>query len=103
MDRGPCRSCGAMVIWTRTAATRKPMPLDESPEHGNVLIDDMSRAHVFRDHDTAAAELARDPERYSALTYFPHHASCARGEDWRGKRRGDADAPRPGPPQGSLL
>lgn len=76
------------------------MPLDESSELGNVLIDDMGKAHVFRDHDAAAAELERDVERYSAVTYLPHHATCPAGPGWRGKQRGDPDAP---PAQESLL
>jgi hypothetical protein len=79
------------------------MPLDESPEQGNVLIDDMNRAHVYRDHAAAVTELARDPDRYSAVTYLPHHATCAQGAGWRGKQRGDRDAPRPEPAQGQLL
>lgn len=102
-DLAPCRSCRRQVSWSRTAATGTPMPLDENAEQGNVLLDDMGRAHVFRDHATALIELDRDPERYSTVTYLPHHASCPAGPAWRDKRRGDPDAPKPDPEQGSLL
>jgi hypothetical protein len=34
-----CRSCGAAIIWTRTAAGDKPMPVDAKPvDGGNVLL-----------------------------------------------------------------
>src|SRR4051794_15637284 len=99
----PCRSCHALVLWTRSAAGNKPMPLDEAPETGNVLVDGMGRAHVYRDHETAAAELERDPEAYSVVTYVSHHATCPQGQAWRAKRRSAADAPQPEPPQGTLL
>lgn len=97
----PCRSCHAAVTWTRSAAHGKPMPLDEAPESGNVLVDAMSRAHVYRDHDTAMAELERDPEGYSVMTYLSHHATCPEGPAWRAKRA--AAKPAPPDPQGSLL
>jgi hypothetical protein len=102
-ETAPCRSCKTQVLWTKSAANNRPMPLDEAPDSGNVLVDGMGRAHVYRDHDTAMAELERDPEGYSTVTYVSHHAQCPQGQAWRAKKRTDADAPKPASPQGSLL
>lgn len=93
-DQSPCRSCRKPVLWARTAATGKPMPREEDAERGNVLIDEMGKAHAFKDHKAAMAELEGEPERWSTVTYLSHHASCPAGQAWKGKQRTDADAPR---------
>ena len=99
----PCRSCHAVVLWTRTAANNRPMPLEEAPDTGNVIVDAMGRAHVYRDHDTAAAELARDEAGYSLVTYVSHHATCPEGQAWRARQRKPADVTKSEPPLGSLF
>jgi hypothetical protein len=84
------------------------MPLEEDAERGNVLVDDMGKAHAFRDHTAAVEELGRDPERYSVATFISHHAVCPEGEAWRAKRAAKPKPPKPAaapaaPEQGSLL
>lgn len=88
MDFGTCRSCKAQVHWARSAATGKPMPLDEDPGNGNVVVDGSSRAHVFKDH-AAAVEAMESDERFPiGDTYISHHATCPdRGEWSRSPRR----------------
>lgn len=83
------------------------MPLDESADRGNVLIDEMGRAHVFRDNQAAREALDAEPERWSVSIFISHHAEgqCPQGRAWQGKKRTDRDAPQapPEPAQGSLL
>ena len=104
MDYGSCRSCGQQVAWARSAKTGKPMPLDPEPneERGNVLVDGHGRAYSFRDGDAALAYQEANPEHELAGSsrHMPHHATCLHGSAWRGKQRGDADAPAA---QGALL
>lgn len=83
------------------------MPLDESEDRGNVLVDGSGRAHVFRDADAARAAALADEQTFGleAVRYISHHAAgqCTKGREWQGKRRADADAPDPAPAQGVLL
>lgn len=98
-DSAPCRSCRRPVFWAKTAATGKPMPLDEDDERGNVILDCAGRAHVFRDRAAALAAAEADEERFGIVstTYISHHAEgqCPKGPAWRGKKRTDPDAPAP--------
>jgi hypothetical protein len=77
------------------------MPLQEDSERGNVLIDEMGKAHAFRDHAAAVVELEAEPERWSTVTFISHHAVCPEGAAWRVKR--PAKPKPPVDPQGSLL
>jgi hypothetical protein len=79
------------------------MPLEEDSERGNVLIDDMGKAHAFKDHDAAVAEQAENEERYSVATFISHHAVCPEGQAWRAKRAAKPKPAAPPDPQGSLL
>lgn len=100
-DYGTCRSCRAQVRWAKSASTGKPMPLDRSPDRGNVLIDANGRAHVFKDHGAAVAAVM-ESDRYGTETFMSHHATCPEGPAWKGKKRKDPDAPSE-PVQESLL
>ena len=95
----PCRSCRRQCVMARTVASGQWMPLEEDAEHGNVLVDDMGRAHVFRDNAAAVEELEREPWRWSVLTFVSHHARCPKGGAWRRRER----KPAPNPRQGTLL
>ena len=66
-----CRRCRAPLLWVRTAATGKWMPLDPEPrEDGNVAIDlSTGMAHVL-----AGAE--RDEVAKWAALYVSHFATC---------------------------
>lgn len=57
-DSGTCRSCGAAVVWTVTAAGRR-MPMDANP--------------------TLQAALVGPPQP----TYVSHFATCPQAETWR--------------------
>lgn len=98
----PCRSCRRQVRWAKTAKTGKPMPLDESPERGNVLLDAIGQAHVFKDRAAAMAAVEGRPEEFGVTdtTFISHHAEgqCPHGRAWQGKRRGDVDEPKPPKP-----
>lgn len=108
MNASNCRSCHRVVYWARTAKSGKPMPLDESVERGNVLVDGLGKAHVFAGNAAAHAAMEADFQTFGVgTTWISHHAEgqCPQGREWQGKRRGDADAPAaaPEPAQGSLL
>jgi len=108
MNHAPCRSCRRQVLWTKSAATGKPMPLDRDDEHGNVVLDGSGRAHVFRNNEAARAAIDTAPESValdcSGRVYISHHAEgqCPQGRAWQGKKRTDPDAPK-APVQESLL
>lgn len=101
MDYGICRSCRAQLRWVKSAKSGKPMPLDVSEDRGNVLVDGIGRAHVFRDADAARAAALADEQTFGVepVRFISHHAEgqCTKGREWQGKRRGDSDAPDPEP------
>ena len=66
-----CRSCPAQVIWVRTAATGKRMPLDATPvPAGNVAIRD----------GLAVVMSGPVPGGGGRLSHF---ATCPQAEKWR--------------------
>lgn len=106
---GSCRSCRAQVYWCRSAASKKPMPLEENADGGNVLIDEAGLAHAFRDNE--AARIAQRvgwggdgvEHEFGEAVYISHHATCPQGDRWRGKTRDDADAPPAQPDEEALF
>lgn len=87
-DHGTCRSCRQPVLWARSATTGKAMPLEESPDAGNVVVDGSSRAHVFRDHQAALDAMETSESLPFGVTYLSHHATCPQRGQWsRAPRR----------------
>jgi hypothetical protein len=75
---GNCRSCGAELIWVRTAATGTLMPLDAKPaEDGNTVIKD-GVAHVLK--GDLFEEFLDGPKHKS------HFATCPAASAWRRKQ-----------------
>lgn len=105
---GSCRSCRRQVYWARSAKSQKPMPLEEAPDTGNVLIDERGLAHVFGDHAKAVGARAGGIDadgnlrEFGAAVYVSHHATCPQGKAWQGKTREDDDAPPPAPEPDAL-
>jgi hypothetical protein len=73
--QGPCRSCRAPMLWIRTRATGKSMPLDPEPnwERGNILLDEENKAVAFPSPEAA--------QQRRLLTgwdgpYISHFATC---------------------------
>lgn len=65
-----CRSCGAPVLWVRTAATGSLMPLDAEP---------VSQGNVYMNGDGKAVILAGglfDEERLVRPHYQSHFVAC---------------------------
>jgi hypothetical protein len=102
---GTCRSCGSQVLWAKSAAKGKPMPLERAPGDGNVALNEFDRAVVFRDHEAALEAIDTRDDLPLGETYVSHHARCPAGQRWSGKTREDAGAPAPNaePAQGTLL
>lgn len=68
MEQSKCRSCGAAILWLRSAATGTLMPLDAEPfEGGNIAIVD-GKAVVF---NGSLFETMVDGPRYRS-----HFTSC---------------------------
>ncbi len=69
MDTGTCKSCGAAILWARTA-NKKLMPLDPQPfAGGNIRLDE----------DGSCVVLSGDAlltHRGEMLLYVSHFASC---------------------------
>ena len=75
MEHGKCRSCGAEIIWIRSAATGSLMPLDAEPvEGGNVVVKD-GMAHVMR------GDLFE--EMLDGPCYQSHYVTCPQAAKWR--------------------
>jgi hypothetical protein len=90
MDFGTCRSCKASVRWARSVSTGKSMPLQEAADTGNVVVDGLGRAHVFKDH-AAAVQAMENDEFPLGVTFIAHHAVCPdRGRWSRAPSRQDA-------------
>lgn len=74
-----CRSCNALVVWTRTAFNHTAMPVDWDPvPHGNIVI-------VEHDGEPLRSMvLPPGDERINAeTTYTSHFATCPDGDRWR--------------------
>lgn len=74
-----CRSCGAEVSWTRTAATGKAIPLDPHPvADGNVIVD------VATNRATVLA--AGTPMPVGVPRFISHFATCPHADSHRRAR-----------------
>jgi hypothetical protein len=74
-----CRSCGAPIIWTRTAFNGKPIPIDLAPtDNGNILLQPRdTERHI-------ALVLPPGDERITTeTTYTTHFATCPDSDQWR--------------------
>jgi hypothetical protein len=71
-----CRSCGAAIIWMKTAAGKR-MPIDAEPsEKGNiVLVEDKGNFEQFD-----LISYAKPGPRYTS-----HFATCPQAAEWRKK------------------
>lgn len=77
MDRSPCRSCGAPMIWLRSASTGNLMCLDAEPvADGNIVI--LDGKAVVRKGDLFEENIAADAPRYKS-----HHATCPDAAKYR--------------------
>jgi hypothetical protein len=78
-----CRSCGAEVIFVRSAATGRRMILDVEPtQGGNVALDDAGQAaYVLSGSVLERAQDTQEP------LYTSHFATCPQANQWRGRRR----------------
>ena len=78
METGKCRSCGAAVLWVRTAAGHLQILDAEPNEKGNVAIKD-GVAHVMR--GDLFEEMMDGPR------YLDHNATCPKAAAWRKKKQ----------------
>lgn len=78
--RGRCRSCQRAIVWTTTAATGRPMPVDPEPvATGNVRL--------VRDGGRLVAEVVPPARRRAGEElHLPHHATCPAAAQWRRQR-----------------
>lgn len=68
-----CRSCGAEILWVRSAKNGTLMPLDAVPDpNGNVELDDDGHAVVHGQADMLGGQ-----------RFMPHHATCPHADQWR--------------------
>lgn len=61
-----CSSCGAKILWVKTAKNDQPMPLD-TPGDPRIVLDEDGKAHVVR-------------------TFISHFATCPNADQHRKKR-----------------
>ena len=67
LDRGTCRSCGAEILWVRSARSGKPMPLNPGRK---VVVTERGEVHNG---------------------YEPHWSSCPYAEQHRAPRQQPED------------
>jgi hypothetical protein len=69
-----CSSCHASILWVKTAATGKAMPVDAAPSpEGNLILRD-----GIAYHESKIPEAERPIERYVS-----HFATCPNGPKHR--------------------
>jgi hypothetical protein len=72
-ELGTCISCERPILWVRSAANDRLMPLDRKPAaDGTVRLERGGAAHVFADADSAKA----DARGLYADRYRSHHSTC---------------------------
>lgn len=94
-DVGTCRSCRAPVLWIRTAAKGKAVPLDPEPVHGVVLdkdqarelkgSDELVRGYNLRGEVVAVREgyRAATPLEAEDTVHLAHHGTCPDAASYR--------------------
>lgn len=71
-----CRSCSAPIIWIKTSATGKPMPLDRDPvPDGNVVI-----------RDGLAVVLTAEESPDTTRRFLSHFSTCPDGKAHRKRK-----------------
>jgi len=86
-----CIFCERPILWVRSAANDRLMPLDREPvADGNVRLERTGRAHVFADAGSAKADALRGsgarglyPDRYRS-----HHSTCPKATPRPKERNG---------------
>jgi hypothetical protein len=79
-ELGICISCERPILWVRSAANDRLMPLDREPvADGNVRLERGGAAHVFADADSATA----DARGLYAERYRSHHSTCPKASAHR--------------------
>lgn len=79
-----CKSCGATIIWIKTAAG-KSMPCDAEPltyrtnPNGAAVI-------VTPNGETLKADLEERPEKATGIGYISHFATCPNAATHRRRR-----------------
>jgi hypothetical protein len=67
---GRCKSCGAHVVWAKTASG-KSMPVDATPNDAGNLVLDGDRVQVVK-------SIADDRPRHTS-----HFVTCPQSDRWR--------------------
>jgi len=69
-----CRSCGAAIMWVRSAATGGLMPLDYQPtDDGTIELDENGHAIVHHQR----------PMIVTGPLFVSHFATCPDAPSWR--------------------
>lgn len=81
-----CRSCGAPILWAKTAAG-KPIPLNPDPVNtGNIVIRMGPQEGGWVAHyETKAAREERMRDRPAESAYTSHFSNCPQAKGWRNK------------------
>lgn len=74
-----CKACGAPIVWAKTAATGKAIPLDTEPTpDGNIFLKD-GKAHYLTKN--GVEQTLADFDRYKS-----HFATCPQAARFRRKK-----------------
>lgn len=81
-----CRSCGAEIVWIKTAGG-KSMPCN----FGHVYYIESAKAGskriVTKNGEVLACEYTDDPYEATGVGYIPHWSTCNHGEQFRKQHR----------------
>ena len=83
-----CRGCGAEVIWVKTAANRRKMPIDAEPvwvkveSGGNTFILADGRCVIGR----RVGDAFDDPDAEVIEAHESHFATCPMGGQFRNRK-----------------
>lgn len=80
-QRKPCNHCDKPIIWARSIANDKPMPLDADPsDRGNVLLSRGPGGILLA--GVASTTAAAGSRALGVPTYLHHASSCPFAHAW---------------------
>jgi hypothetical protein len=82
-----CRSCGAEVVFVKSAVSSSTMILDVEPTLRIVLLDRDVPNRLLPSANPANGSGMGPAVAKIVKTFTDHHATCPAAPDWKGRKR----------------
>lgn len=97
MRTGPCRGCGAPMIWTITIHGKKQPVNTEPSRDGNLVLLKRGAGDGDAPLSLSVAQLSDEAREVlherGVACYLPHHATCPARKQFQGPAEPDDDPP----------